>query len=328
MTALSEAWLDKFARFGPVSKTLSYLIRPALVADTGKVLVWSDWSAIEARMLPWLAASRGAEKVLNVFRSNDVDPSAPDIYMIEAGNIFDCRPEDIPRKGDRRQTGKVAVLSLGFGGANGALLNMASNYGIYLSEAQATEIVQKWRANNPWARNFWDQLWEAALSSLDQPGAIFAAGRVAYVYDPDYLGGTLFCALPCGRLLSYPAVKWEDREVEDKKTGKVEVRRQLTYLRGYVRAALWYGKLAENVTQAAAGSLLRGKLVQLRANETWMPVVGHTHDEIVTEVEDSPTPVQLATEALHTIMTANDEWNEGLPLAAETSVLDYYSKAA
>lgn len=328
MTTLNDAWLDEFERFGPVSRTLSYLIRPALVAPEGKMLVWADWSAIEARVLPWLAGSRGGEKVLDIFRGNDADANAPDIYMIEAANIYGMAPLDIPRKGDERQIGKVAVLSLGFGGAVGALLAMATGYGIYMSETQAMEIVQKWRANNPWARNFWDQLWEAALTAINEPGTIRTAGRVAYTYDPGYLGGSLFCALPCGRLLTYPTIRWEDREVENRTTGKMEMKRQLTYRRGYGRAALWYGKFAENVTQAFAGSLLRHKLVRLRAHEDTMPVVAHTHDEIVTETEDTPEAVEQAKHTLLALMTENEDWNAGLPLAAEASSLDFYSKAA
>lgn len=326
MAKLNDNWLEEFERFGPVSRTLAYLIRPALVAPEGKRLVWADWSAIEARVLPWLARSRGGEAVLDIFRGNDADPAAPDIYMIEAANIYDIAPEDVPRKGDERQIGKVAVLSLGFGGSIGALLAMATGYGIYMDEAQALDIVNKWRDNNRWARAFWDQLWSAALEAINSPGTIQAAGRVAYTYDPGYLGGSLFCALPCGRILTYPTIRWENRDVEDKKTGTITNKRQLTYRRGYGRAALWYGKLAENVTQATAGSILRAKLVELRAHESWLPVVAHTHDEIVTEIVDDPLTTQRATETLLAIMTNSDGWTEGLPLAAEASTLEYYSK--
>lgn len=332
MTQLDNAFLDRFEEFGPIARNLSRLIRPAIIARPGKTLVWCDWSAIEARTLPWLANSRGAEKVLDIFRENDKDPSAPDIYRIEAANIFNKPAAEIG-KGPERQTGKVAVLSLGFGGAEGALMAMATNYGIHLAPAQQTHIVQTWRANNPWARSFWGAhgregsygLWGAINSAIENPDTIFEAGRVAYVFDRSYLGGTLFCALPCGRLLSYPAIRWEKREIKDKKTGEVSERVQLTYVKGYGRSAMWYGKAAENITQAAAGSLLRGKLVQLREFEEWMPVVAHTHDEIVVECDDAD--VEETEETLQEIMTANDDWNQGLPLAAEATVEFYYTKA-
>lgn len=333
---LDDAFLDRFEdRFGPVAKALGRLIRPAIIARPGKTLVWSDWSAIEARVLPWLADSRGADKVLDIFRANDKDPSAPDIYKIEAGNIFGKDPRDVD-KGPERQTGKVAVLSLGFGGAEGALMAMATNYGIYLPPDEQTRIVRAWRENNRWAKNFWGAhgrdgsygLWGAVNSAMENPDTIFPAGRVAYVFDKTYLGGTLFCALPCGRLLSYPGIKWEKREVTDKKTGKVEDRVQLTFVRDYSRSALWYGKCAENITQATAGSILRGKMRHIEIEtdlSDWMPLVGHTHDELVSEVDEDRAEEAEAT--LLKLMVANDPWNEGLPLAAETTVNWWYSKS-
>lgn len=321
MTAFDNAFLDRFAEFGPVSRNLSWLIRPALIAGPGKTLVWGDWSAIEARVLPWLAASPGGEKVLDVFRTNDADPSLPDIYEIEAGNIYKCDPGDIDK--GPRQIGKVAVLSLGFGGSVGALGAMATGYGIYLEDDLKHEIVETWRQSNPWARTFWDQLWEAALNALESPGAVFPAGRVAFVYDPSYIRGTLFCALPCGRVLSYPKIRWEKREIEDKKTGKLEERTQLVYTKGYGRAAAWFGKFAENVTQATAGSILRRTLVWL---DQFADVVAHTHDEIVREVDDDPVQIAAAQSVLRANMEANDKWDAGLPLKAEVAERWYYTK--
>lgn len=332
MTRLDNAFLDRFEELGPIARNLSRLIRPAIIARPGKTLVWGDWSAIEARTLPWLANSRGSEKVLDIFRANDKDTKAPDIYRIEAGNIFN-KPATEIGKGPERQTGKVAVLSLGFGGAEGALMAMATNYGIYLSPAQQTHIVQMWRANNPWAKAFWGAhgrdgsygLWGAINSAIENPGSLHEAGRVAYVYDRSYLGGSLMCALPCGRVLTYPDIRWERREVKDKKTGEVVEKTQLTYLKGYGRAAMWYGKAAENVTQATAGSLLRATLVRLRGVEDWMPVVAHTHDEIVTECDEDAA--EEARDLLYRMMTENAEWSAGLPLAAEITTSWYYTKA-
>lgn len=334
VTKLDSDWLDSFERqFGPIARSLGRLIRPAIVAPGGETFVWGDWSAIEARVLPWLAFSPGASKVLDIFRANDKDPSAPDIYRIEAGNIFDKDPSEIG-KGPERQTGKVAVLALGFGGGEGALGAMATNYGIYLAPEQKTEIVRKWRANNAWAKTFWGAhgrdgsygLWGAACSAVEEPDTIHQAGRVAYVFDRSYLGGTLFGALPSGHLLTYPRCKWEKREVEDKKTGKVTERTQLTFLRAYGRSALWYGKLAENITQATAGSLLRGKLVKIREYDGFLPVVAHTHDEIVAQCAEQD--VERCKKILLRVMTENDKWNQGLPLAAEVTASWYYTKAA
>lgn len=334
MYSVTGRFLDDFeARFGPVARGLGRLTRPAIVAREGEKLVWGDWSAIEARVLPWLADSRGSNKVLDIFRRNDLDPSLPDIYKIEAGHIFDRDPADID-KGPERQTGKVTVLSLGFGGGKFALLKMAVGYGIHLSEAEAQRIVDIWRENNSWARTFWGRhnrnesygLWGAACQALEDPGTIYPVGRVAFIMDPDYLGGTLFMSLPDGRLLTYPSIRWERRDVEDKQTGEVQERMVLTYSRGYGRRGLWHGVFAENATQATAGSLLRGKLVVLRSEEDWMPVTGHTHDEIVATTAEADA--EEAEEVLQEVMAENDDWNPGLPLAVETTIHDYYTKAA
>ena len=104
------------------------LCGPPSLPAPGRVFVWSDWSAIEARITPWLAASEGAEKVLDIFRANDRDPSRPDIYTVAAADILHKEPGAITRP--ERQIGKVATLALGFGGSVGALQRMALNYRI------------------------------------------------------------------------------------------------------------------------------------------------------------------------------------------------------
>src|SRR5215831_15198422 len=94
----------------PVARKLALLVRPALIAKPGKLFVWSDWSAIEARITPWLAASAGAEAILDIYRANDRDPTQPDLYTIAAANILHQDPREISKPD--RQIGKVATLSL------------------------------------------------------------------------------------------------------------------------------------------------------------------------------------------------------------------------
>ena len=91
----------------PVARKLALLVRPALIAGPGKVFVWSDWSAIEARITPWLAASPGAEKVLDIFRANDRDPTRPDIYTIAAADILHKDPSAVTKT--ERGIGKVGT---------------------------------------------------------------------------------------------------------------------------------------------------------------------------------------------------------------------------
>jgi DNA polymerase len=194
----------------PVTRKLALLVRPALVAAAGKIFVWSDWSAIEARITPWLAASPDAERVLNIFRAHDANPAQPDIYTIAAAEILHKNdPSGVTKT--ERGIGKVATLALGFGGSVGALTRMALNYQINLDDEEARRIVDAWRAANPWAPEFWGAhrggesygLWGAAMSAWELPGTITTAGRIAFTYHADYFGGSLFMALPSGRLLTY-----------------------------------------------------------------------------------------------------------------------------
>lgn len=347
MTPNPETLLAFEKHHGNAGRALSRLIRPTITAPAGRTLVWGDWSAIEARVLPWLAANPAADRVLDVFRKSDADPAEPDIYMHEAANVLGMdvgpmweayRAKDKEAK-NWRQQGKVPVLSLGFGGGVGALQAMAVAYGVSLTEAEAQVVVDKWRGNNRWARAFWDALWSAFLRSMEQPGVPQEVGRVVYVYDADYMGGTVFCFLPDGRPLSYIGVKWIEREREDRE-GNVTRKVELTYRRGHERRSLWYGVLAENITQAVAGSLLRecltylspapaleyGPVVEPGGLRAPAVVVGHTHDEVITETDDTPEALAMAREDLKEEMEAEPTWAQGLPLVAEVSSNFYYTK--
>jgi hypothetical protein len=337
---LDDTFLDRLAEQGPIGKTLGMLIRPTFIASPGKTLVWGDWSAIEARTLPWLANSPGAERVLDVFRHNDKDPSLPDIYEITAGELL-SKDASLVTKKERQAYGKVPTLSLGFGGGFGALQKMAVAYGVYLDEAVGRAMVPAWRDRNAWAPDFWghfytdnrtgeivraDGLWGAANMALRNPGEGYAAGRVAYVFDKSYLGGTLFCMLPCGRPLTYPDCRYRTKLVKDKNTGEEEEVHALWYRKGRGWSALWYGKLAENVTQATAGSILRETLVRLEDYNTFMPVVGHTHDEVVTEpgTMDALFTAGVLKEIMQDWKPA---WRADLPLSVSVSENWYYTKA-
>lgn len=306
-------------RFGPVGRTLSRLIRPSIIAPEGKTFVWCDWSAIEARVLPWLA---NAEGMLDIFRTNDKDPSLPDVYKVTAGGILGKEPTAVT-KAERQSHGKVPVLALGFGGGIGALFAMATAYGASFTEEEAKKIVADWRRTNAWAPRFWDRVWDAVQSAIDEPGEVFPAGRLQYVCIDGYMRRTLACILPCGRALLYPDIRWQRRQVKDKKTGETEERLQLTYARGLGRAPVWYGTFVENATQAVAGSLMRRAIWRMD-NETARDVVFHTHDEIGIEVLTQDVADGRA--ALEYVMLDAPDWADGLPLAAESSVSEYYTK--
>jgi DNA polymerase len=313
--ALKEKW-------GPVGRTLSRLIRPAFVAPEGYTMLWADWSAIEARVLPWLAGSDEAEEVLDIFRQNDTDPSLPDIYKVQAGKILG-KPASEVTKAERQSHGKVPVLSLGFAGGRGALFNMARIYGASFTEEEAQDIVDLWRGENKWAVRFWDQVWQAVLWCRENPGQPREAGRVTYVYDPSYMRGTLFAVLPGGRPLIYPGIRWEEVESKDKTTGETKTQMRLTMRRARARVPTWVGECVNNLVQGTAASLLRAALVRLE-DEPLLTTVLTTHDECICLVREAD--LEAARARLLEVMKERPEWAEGLPVAAEVSDNSWYSK--
>lgn len=307
----------------PISRLLARLIRPTMIAGEGNTLVWADWDQIEGRALPWLAKNPLAELKLDQYRQG------LDVYSITAAEIAG-KPVDQVTDHERQALGKVPELALGFGGAVGALTAMSRSYGVSLSEDEKVETVFRWRNANPWAMAFWNELWEAALAAYNHPGSWWHAGRVRYLYHPQLMRGTLICELPDQRWIVYPQFKREyltDEQLEEM-TGKSWERRathrwRTSYVKGYgsgsARVDLWYGVLAENITQGIAASCLRFALAQLDDI-----TVLHTHDEIVTEV--GALDVAEAKATLRHAMTDLPEWADGLPLSVSVEHGPYYSK--
>jgi len=318
----------------PAARKLALIVRPAIVAEPGKLFAWSDWSMIEARLTPWLAASLGGEKILDIFRANDRDPTRADNYVIAAADVFHKDVCRITRP--ERQIGKVVILACGFGGGVGALMDMALSYHIHLEPAEAKRIVDARRAANPWAVEFWGAhrdgesfgLWGAAMQAWELPGQITTAGRLAFIFRDDYLGGTLFMALPSGRLLTYPRPRWRDVDVLDK-DGKPtgEKKTEMSIRRAHGRAKFWHGTLCENAVSGTAADILRATAMRIETDPAlaFMPIRMTTHDEIVCEVDAARADEAKAI--LRREMLTLPGWAEGLPLQSEESVCARYTKS-
>jgi DNA polymerase len=304
----------------PVARQLSLLIRPALISDDDNVFVWSDWSQIEARVLPWLAGNDpGALARLKLFRDVDLDPSVPDLYTRTAAAISRLPVEEITPA--IRQRGKVAELALGFGGGIGALQSMSASLGVHIAEHEARATVERWRNANQWCVKFWDRLLLAAESALKAPTLTFSAGRLAYVYLPEYLGGSLMCQLPSGRCLTYRGVRYDFFE-EEEDDGTVRMKHAMRFSRDRGRVQIWRGILCENAVQAVAADCLRGTLVRLE--DEGYRVRLHTHDEVL--VECAERAAKATAYALRGVMQRGFDWSEGLPLMSEETIAWYYSK--
>ena len=283
-----------------VTDVLKGMLRPAIIPAEGKSLVVADWAAIEARCNPWLSNDPRADEVLDVFRSGR------DIYIREAASIFHVPETEVTK--DKRQIGKIAILSCGFGGGLGAFGAMSRAYGLNLSESDARRTVDAWRRANQWAVNYWQKLEEAYTRALRNKGREFSAGRVTYLYD----GNHLWYALPSGRVLCYPYAKLDSEGVTYAKAAW----KPAADAKEWPRARLWKGLACENITQAVANDILRHSLKQLD------DVVLHVHDEIVIET-DSP---DVVVEQLKRVMCTPPDWAKGLPLDVEVSVMLRYGK--
>lgn len=322
LAGCSYADLKQLGGDTPVARTLSLLIRPTFVPSRpDHVFVWSDWSQIEARVLPWLARNSAR---LDLFRDVDADPTIPDLYTRTAAVLSRVPVEEVDKA--MRQRGKVAELALGFGGGAGALQSMAANYGLHLTDEDAHQTVTRWREANPWCTGYWKALWEAARSAIASPGQLCPAGRVSYIYLPAYLEGSLLCRLPSGRLLTYRAIREDwvaELDADDNVIGHAW---HLRCARDHARIKVWPGLLVENAVQATAADVLRGTLARLQySTDADLPVRLHTHDEVVVEV-----PLTQAREAraeLRAVMQQGFPWSEGLPLMSEETVAPYYTKA-
>ena len=319
---------DAFAARGdasPVSRKLSLLIRPAFVPRETNLFVWSDWAQIEARVLPWLCDHLpGAAARLDIFRSVDADPSLPDLYTRTAADLSHVSPSEVTKA--MRQRGKVAELALGYCGGKNALQAMAAGYGMHLDDAEAQELVDAWRAANPWAGQYARELWDAMECARATAGHLIPAGRVGFIFLPAYLDGSLLCRLPSGRCLTYRAIRYEMVDEKDDDGKVVKTSRELTYAKGHNRVKIWPGIFVENCTQAVAADILRGTLRRLEDRASWMPVRLHTHDEVLVETEIGN---ELdAEQSLREIMQLGFDWSEGLPLMSEETIAPYYSKRA
>ena len=300
--------LDEFEmNYGNVTQVLSELIRTAFIAAPGHTFHACDFSAIEARVIAWLA---GEEWVLDVFRSNG------DIYCANASRMFKVPVEKHGQNAALRQKGKIATLALGYGGGVSALEAMGGSK-LGLTEDEEKEIVKLWRDSNPRIVKMWGIIEKAAISAIK-------TGKSVTVHRGIQIGrrwGMLTITLPSGRTICYPRAvietEYNDGWRGDHEIIEYEGLNQTTKKWGSIRT--YGGKLTENIVQAVARDILG--IVILRAREKGLPVVFHIHDEIIVEATPDQTLDQV--EAL---FSEPIDWCRDLPLKGAGYSTPYYLK--
>ena len=301
--------------YGNVNDTLSQLIRTALVAPEGHVLIDADFSAIEARVISWLADQ---EWRLEVFRTHGK------IYEASASQMFGVPLERI-KKGnpeyELRQRGKVAELALGYQGSVSAMRAMDTGHQLdNLSDDEVKDIVNRWRDTNPKIRDLWYAFDSAAIEVIQNGGSVSVRGcTLAREYDYKQNRICLSIQLPSGRKLFYvdPAIgenRWGNPSItymglnDKNKWGRIET---------------YGGKLVENCVQAIARDCLAQAIEHLE--EAGFPVVFHVHDEVVIDIApyaDHDTMLKTVVQ----IMAQPIPWAQGLPLGAEGWVGTFFKK--
>ena len=291
---------------GDVVKILAQMVRPAFIAAPGRTFLIGDFAQIEARVTAWLA---GEEQLLSLFREGKSPYAAFGTEVLGHEVSKHGTPTDY-------KVFKACILGLGFGGAEGALARSMRKEQIVLPHETQTEYVKAYRGKYKKIRSLWYTLSDAVLETMYSQLPV-SVGPVTYLFD----GIHLWCRLPSGRLLCYPFA----RVVDDPDWGEaVEYRRGNRSPKSGVFdwpvVRLWHGQLIENLAQGIAFDLLMGALRRLREWDVRM----HVHDEIVPEV-DKDKAEALLPEFLK-IMSAGEDWSEGLPVEAEGKISEVYVK--
>ena len=287
--------------YGDPEQIFSELIRTCFIPSEGCHFVVTDFSAIEARVIAWMA---GEKWRLDVFENGG------DIYCESASQMFHVPVVKHGINGNLRQQGKIAELALGYGGGVGAIASMDKNNAIPEDDRQP--IVTKWREASPHITRLWRKLENAAKEAIEEHTSVTVNRKVTYYYHDK----TLFCRLPSGRSIAYWGAHLEDGEYGP------EIR-----YKGVGDSSKWAtlktygGKLTENVIQATARDCLAVKM--MKAEELGYHIVAHVHDEMIIDVPDTD---KRAFDVIDGLMAEPIDWAPGLPLKGGTYECPYYQK--
>ena len=291
--------------YASAADVLSELVRTALIARKGCRFIVADFSAIEARVLAWLA---GEEWRLKVFEEGG------DIYCASASQMFHVPVEKHGVNSHLRQKGKISELALGYGGSIGALQAMGSRE-MNIPDEELKPLVDGWRKANPRIVQFWRSVGDAAMKTVRERTTV-RAGKVTFCCKD----GILFAKLPSGRTLAYLAPRLETGrfgstvityQSYDKTEKAADEEEEAPVTRRWQREETYGPKIVENLTQAIARDLLCAAMMNLEA--AGYRICMHVHDECVIEMPVSQGSLEEACR----LMAIAPDWAEDLPLRAD-----------
>lgn len=296
--------------YGNVPDTLSQLIRTAFIPSEGNKFVVSDFSAIEARVIAWLA---GEQWVNEVFATHGkiYEATAAQMFGVPVDRIVKGNPEY-----SLRQKGKVATLALGYQGGTSALIAMgALNMG--LTEDELPDIVSRWRQANPRIRDLWYAVENAALAAMETARPQAIRGLI-FALEGDLLYGQSFLTvrLPSGRKLYYPKPFLKENQFGKQALHYYTVGQQT---RKWEVASTYGGKMTENIVQAIARDCLAVTLE--RIYDRGLQTVFHVHDEVIIDA-----PMETTVEEICDLMAEPIPWAPGLILKGAGFESSYYMK--
>lgn len=280
---------------------LSQLIRTAFIPKAGCRFLVSDFSAIEARVLAWVA---GETWVLDAFRDGK------DIYCETASQMFGVPVEKHGQNAGLRQKGKVATLACGYGGSVGALKAMGADR-MGLDDEELFNIVASWRNANQNIVTFWRKVEKGAIQAINECKAV-AVGRGICI---SHKGGVLIVRLPSGRCLYY-----QRPGIGLNRFGSDSITYYFTDMSGkWTKQETYGGKLTENIVQAIARDILAEAMIRLET--AGYPIVMHVHDEVIIEAKKGQE-----LKDVNEILATAPKWADGLPLSADGYACKFYQK--